>query len=298
MKQLMKLTAIALVAMLAAAGATAAKKEGSAKKVKRDDSAAEALGWRVAIQSYSLKKFTFFEAVDMAASVGIKYVEAYSKQSLTKENPKETTHFSMSAETRKKMKAKLKEAGVTLVNYGVVKGKNEEEWIQIFEFAKDMGIETLVSEPKVEEMDLLDRLTKKYKINIAIHNHPAPSTYWNPETVLDAIEGRGKRIGACADTGHWMRSKVVPLEAIKKLEGRIISLHMKDLNEFGIKKQGEHDVPWGEGEADIPAILAELKRQKVKAVFSIEYEHNWDNSLPEIGQCVKNFDKMVRELSK
>jgi hypothetical protein len=51
--------------------------------------------------------------------------------------------------------------------------------------------------------------------------------------------GRG---GACADTGRWMRSELNPVEQLKKLEGRIISFHFKDLNKFG---GGAHDVPWG-----------------------------------------------------
>jgi L-ribulose-5-phosphate 3-epimerase len=45
------------------------------------------------------------------------------------------------------------------------------------------------------------------------------------------------------------------------------------------------------------AMLAELNRQKVETVFSIEYEHNWDNSLPEIAQCVEYFDKIATELA-
>jgi L-ribulose-5-phosphate 3-epimerase len=44
-------------------------------------------------------------------------------------------------------------------------------------------------------------------------------------------------------------------------------------------------------------MLAELNRQKVEPVFSIEYEHNWDNSLPEIAWCVEYFDKIAAELA-
>ena len=124
---------------------------------------------------------------------------------------------------------------------------------------------------------------------------PKPSRYWNPDTELEAFKGHSKRIGACCDTGHWLRSGVNQLEALKKLEGRIISFHFKDLNEAKI---GGHDVPWGTGVGDVKALLAEIKRQNVKAVFSIEYEHNWTNSVPEIAQCVEYFDKMAVELSK
>ena len=91
-----------------------------------------------------------------------------------------------------------------------------------------------------------------------------------------------------------MRSGINPLEAIKALEGRIISFHFKDLNRYG---RGAHDVPWGTGAANVRELLIELDRQKFQGVFSIEYEHNWMNSLPEIAQSVKYFDQVAAELA-
>jgi hypothetical protein len=158
-----------------------------------------------------------------------------------------------------------------------------------------MGIETIVSEPPEDAFDLIERLCNEYKINVAIHNHPKPSHYWNPDTVLKVCKGRSARIGACADTGHWMRSGINPVEALKKLRGKIISLHIKDLNEFG--NRNAHDVIWGTGAGDFKAILTELDRQKFKGVFSIEYEHNWLNSMPEISGCVAYFRKAAAGLS-
>jgi hypothetical protein len=58
-----------------------------------------------------------------------------------------------------------------------------------------------------------------------------------------------------------------------------------------------HDVPWGTGVSQAGAILAELDRQNFKGVFSIEYEHNWLNSMPEIKKCVGFFRKTQAELS-
>jgi sugar phosphate isomerase/epimerase len=262
---------------------------------ERDDSAAESLGWRVAVQAYSFKKFTFFEAVDKAEALGLRYIEAYSKQPISADMPEVTTHFTMSEETRQAIREKLKLAGITLTNYGVVKGKNEEEWRQIFGFARDMGIETIASEPADDAMDLVEQLSEEFGVNVAIHNHAKPSHYWDPKIVLAACEGRSKRLGACADTGHWMRSGLDPLEALKLLEGRLVSFHLKDLNESGAPKA--HDVPWGTGKGDVKALLAEARRQGFRGVFSIEYEHNWDDSQGEIAECIKYFDQIAAELA-
>jgi len=254
--------------------------------------------WKLGMQAYSFNRFTFFEAVDKNKALEMKYIEAYPGQTLSKEKPDVKMDHNMSSADRKLTLQKLRESGVKLMNYGVVGlPNNEAECRKVFDFAKEMGIETIVSEPPEDAFDLIDRLCEEYKINVAIHNHPKPSHYWNPDTVLKVCKGRSKRIGACADTGHWTRSGVDPLEAVKKLgkAKRIISFHFKDLNEFG--NRDAHDVPWGTGVSQAGAILAELNRQKFEGVFSIEYEHNWLNSMPEISKCVAFFRKTAAELS-
>ena len=254
--------------------------------------------WKLGMQAYSFNRFTFFEAVDKTKALEMKYIEVFPGQTLSKDHPDVKTDHNMSAADRKLMLQKLKETGVELTNYGVVGlPNNEAECRKVFDFAKEMGIQTIVAEPPEDAFDLLDRLCEEYKINVAIHNHPKPSHYWNPDTVLKVCQGHSKRIGSCSDTGHWARSGVDPLEAIKKLgaAGRIVSLHFKDLNEFG--NPGAHDVPWGTGICKVSDILKELNRQKFKGVFSIEYEYNWLNSMPEISQCVAFFRKNAAELS-
>jgi sugar phosphate isomerase/epimerase len=249
---------------------------------------AEKLGWRLGCQAYSFNRFTFFEAVDKTASVGLKWIEAYPGQRVSKDTD-EKVGPGMSADAKKAVKQKLADAGVTLINFGVT-GADKST----FDFAKEMGIQTIVSEPDPNQLDAIDKLCEEYGINVALHNHPKPSRYWDPAFVLECLKDRSKRIGACADTGHWLRSGLEPIDGLKLLKGRIISFHFKDLNKKG---QGAHDVPWGTGVADVKGLLTEILAQGFKGVFSIEYEHNWDNSLPEIALSVAHFDKVAAELS-
>ena len=248
--------------------------------------------WQLSMQAYTFNRFTFYEAIDKTQALGLRYIEAYPGQRLSKEKPDVNFDHNLSPEIRLEAKKKLQAAGLKLVNYGVVGlSNNEQECRKVFDFAKDMGIQTIVSEPPEDAFELIDKLCTEYKINVAIHNHPKPSHYWDPETVLKVCKGRSNRIGACADTGHWFRSEVNPLECLKKLQGRIISLHFKDLD------QG-HDVIWGTGKCDVKAMLTELARQNFKGVFSIEYEYNWENSSPEIAQCIPYFQKTAAQLGR
>ncbi|HMF10668.1 MAG TPA: TIM barrel protein [Gemmataceae bacterium] len=248
---------------------------------------ADKLGWRLGCQAWTFNKFTLFEAIDKTAELGLKFIEAFPHgQKLSKANPAQFGP-KMSAADRKEVKKHLEEKGVKLVNMGV--GPYDRE---AFEFAKDMGIETLVCEPKFDAFDGINKLCEEFQINVALHDHPKPSPYWDPQVVLKVCKDRSKRIGACCDTGHWMRSDLNPVECLQKLEGRIISFHLKDLNEFG---KDAHDVPWGTGRGDVKGMLTEVKRQTIKPVFSMEYEHAF--TMPELAQCVAYFDKVCGELA-
>lgn len=253
-------------------------------------------GWRLGSQAYTFREFTFFEAIEKVASLGLDWIEAYPGQRLSPEKPDVRNGHETSKEIRDEIKKKLADCGVRLVNYGVVSLPNDEkECRKVFDFAKEMGIETIVSEPPEEAFEMIDKLCQEYEIKVAVHNHPNPSHYWNPETVLKVCKGRSKWIGACCDTGHWMRSGLNPVECLKQLEGRIISIHLKDLNQFGVREA--HDVPWGTGKVNMINVLCELDRQNFQGTFSIEYEHNWLNSLPEIRLCVEYFNSVVGRLN-
>ena len=248
--------------------------------------------WPLAVQAWTFNNLTFYEAVERTAALGVKYIEAYPGQQIGGGiagalNP------DLDAATRRKVLDKLKASGVKLVNYGVANAGDEAGWRRLFDFAKAMGIKTIVAEPGAAQLDMIDRLCTQYAINMAIHNHPKDSPYWNPDSVLAAVKERSRRLGACADTGHWLRSGLDPVACLKKLEGRIICLHFKDLS---WRADNAYDVPWGTGVSQVPVMLAELKRQKFTGVFAVEYEHNTPELMSNVARCIAYF-KVCASLS-
>jgi sugar phosphate isomerase/epimerase len=242
--------------------------------------------WKIASQAWTFKEFTLNETLNKLESLDIKYVELYPGQKWAKGDDR-TTHFSMTAQQIVEFKALLKKNHVKATSYGVVSPNEEAEWVKLFAFAKAMGIKTIISEPKQEQLEMVDGLCQKYKIRLAIHNHPDPTRYWNPEIVLKAFEGRSKYIGACTDLGHWTRSGLDAAECLKKLEGRIFEIHMKDVNRTD--KEG-HAIVWGEGVIDWDKVFGELKRQKFAGKFVIEHEYNWSNPVPDIKKNLAFFN--------
>jgi len=246
---------------------------------------AELMGWRVGCQLYSFNRYPFKEAVEKTAQTGSRYCEIYLGQKI--DDSKKTSDGVKDKTVRKLMKTIFADYGVIPLSVGVTGADRP-----VFEFAAEMGLQAISSEPKFDKLPEVNALTEEYRINVALHNHPKPSIYWDYKTVLEHLKDCGPRIGSCADVGHWMRSEINPIEAIKALNGRMIQFHFKDLNEYG---KG-HDVPWGTGKADVPAILAELAAQRFQGPFFAEYEYNWETSVPEITQSIAFFNETARKI--
>lgn len=248
---------------------------------------AKIAGFAVGCQAYTFNRFTAFEAVEKTAQAGGKIIEFYPGQKLSTEQPDLKLHHDATEDTIAAIKAKLAKHGVRAVNYGVVGGKDEAEWRKIFEFAKKLDLYAITTED-VPHIDLIEKMVKEFDIRAAYHQHkrqPDNPKYelWDPHYVLSLVKNRDPRIGACADTGHWASSGLKPLDCIKILQGRIISAHLKERLEIGRQLP---DAIYGTGVADIKGILDELKKQGFDGNIAIEYEANWNESVPDVAQCV------------
>ncbi len=254
----------------------------------RSASAADRIArFPVAVQCWTFHRFSFYETLDAMKELGIRNVQAYPGQVLDSTRPDVVFDHSMSEETMRTVKARLKKAKVRVSAYGVVNFENTEKSIRkVFGFAKEMGIGTVVCEPSFEDWTLLADLAREYDITVAIHNHPEPSKYARPDAVLRQVKGLDRRFGACVDNGHWMRAGVNPTKAFRLLKGRIRDIHLKDLDRAGSAEAV--DVPLGTGAAGVWEILAELTRQKYKGVITIEYENpaDEDDPSPAVQKCV------------
>lgn len=269
---------------------------GGAGGSRESGSAAEKLGWELCAQLYTFRRFPFYEALDSIAALGFRSVEPCFFLPLDGARPGLTTSEALPPEVRKELRAKLADRGIEMANFYADLGAEPEKNRRIFDFAKEMGVRTLVAEPPPEAFDGIEKLCDEYAIQVAVHNHPkAPgSRYWSPEAVLEVLKGRGPRVGACTDTGHWVRSGLDPVACLKKMEGRILTLHLKDVAEEG--RPEARDVPLGTGKANYAAVLEELRRQGFRGVASIEYEHDSEKLAEEVRQCLEFVEAQAKRL--
>jgi sugar phosphate isomerase/epimerase len=245
-------------------------------------------GFFIGCQAYTFNRYTVFEAIEKTAAAGGRVIEFFPGQKLSKDEPNVALDQNASPETIKKVQDKLAEHRLKAVNFGVVGiPKDEAGARKLFEFAKAMGLRAVTTE-SVDAIDTIEKMVKEYDIMVGFHDHPRQPNkpdykMWDPNYVLSVVKDRDSRIGSCADTGHWVRSNLKPVDCLRILKGRIISSHLKDLNQMG---HAGHDLPFGTGVSDIPGILEELKKQHFTGNISIEYEYNWEHSVPDVAQCI------------
>jgi sugar phosphate isomerase/epimerase len=242
-----------------------------------------AAGFSIAVQCWTFRQFSLFKAIEMAAAAGAGGVEMFPGQALGGDHGDLKLTPDLPDDKIEAVREHLKKHGIAAVNFGVTGiSKDENEARKTFELAKKFNLYGITTE-SLDAIDTAEKLAKEYDVKICFHNHPRPSALWNPDTIMKAIDGRHENLGFCADIGHWASSGLDPVEVIKKIAPRVHAFHMKERASIS---EPTHDRPFGTGVIDNMAILDEVRKHGFAGNVSIEYEHNWDTSLPEVAQCV------------
>lgn len=253
--------------------------------------------WRLGMAAWTFRDVSFLEAIEKTAGLGLEYVEAYEKQRLAPGSDV-TLGSDLSDADRGRIRAALDRHGITLTSIYIHSLPGDPAAAErVFDRVHKLGCRMIVGEPSSRDLDVIEPLCERYGINLALHNHPTEkSEYRDPAFIAEVCRGRGARIGACCDTGHWQRRGIDPVAGLRILQGRILSVHLKDLNQAA---PDGHDVPWGTGGGRIGDVVAELDRQAANpAIIAVEYEHDVGRSLPAIARSVAFFRRAVADLQR
>ena len=233
-------------------------------------------GFPLGAQSYSLREFNTVECVRHIQGMGLHYVEFFAKHLDPAASDEQI------AETQKL----LKDADIKISGHGVHGfSKDHEANLRLFQFAKKIGVKVITADPAPDSFDSLERLVADFDVRIAIHNHGPGHRYDKIADVAKAVEGRHKSIGACVDTGHFLRSGEDPVKAVRELGPRVFAAHIKDDVELG---RGSKNVVIGKGKLDVVGLFKALKKVKFPAdgSLSLEYEANPANPIDDMKACL------------
>ena len=186
---------------------------------------------------------------------------------------------------------KCAEFGVTGYAVGPLYMKSEADIDKYFEYAKRVGVKTIVGVPNYELLPYVDKKVKEYGFNYAIHLHgPDIEIYPDAEDVWEHTKDLDPRIGMCLDIGHDTRNGKDPVKDLKKYKSRVFDIHLKDVT--GPTKLG-YSVEVGRGIIDIPAFVKMMRKVGYTGVISLEHERNMDNPFMGIAESIGYFRAVV-----
>ena len=223
--------------------------------------------WKFGVALWTFHDVNFPEALAKVDSAGIIYIEPNTFHSAGPEF-KDSIIGKLSMTGIDKLKSIIEQKGLKVESIYIVGDSTIASWKKQFDIAKELGVEFVTTEPPLNMWNSIDSLAGAYNIKVAIHEHwKGMSHYWNPDTTLMALKDHSN-FYVCADLGHWPKSGINPLDAVKKLSGHIIGVHFKDIAAYD--DPALKDVVTGTGVVDFPAIFAELKNQNFNGHIYIE----------------------------
>ncbi len=220
-------------------------------------------GLKLSVASYTFHAYTLDQTLKFLVRTGLQYVSIKDVH----------LPFNTTPDQRRAIAQRFKDAGITPLSCGNVGMKNEEADIRrAFEYAKDIGLPTIVCAPQPESVPILDRMVKEYDIRLAIHNHgPEDKHFPTPESIWSVVKRYDKRIGLCIDVGHAARAGADPAADILRYRERVYDMHFKDIAELTPHAAA---IEVGRGVLNIQAMLESLIKIRYTHLVSFEYEKN------------------------
>ena len=225
------------------------------------------LGWRFGIDTGSFPHLDFDHALKEIDALGVANIEISSTQKLDTEIPK-YIGYNLFPSERNAIQDKLTLLNLAAVAYRVPAiDPDPDTSRKLFEFAKNLKLETIVADRIPKDLATVDKLAAEYAINVAVGG--------NTQSVLASLSGRSARMGVFADTGSWLEEGLKPVEALEHVKDRLLVLNLRG--------------------GSNPALLREMYRQQIKpALITVSAGSSASDPSAALAQAVREFEEAVR----
>lgn len=248
-------------------------------------------GVQIGAQSYSFRDRPLDQAIQAYKDVGLGLCELYQghveppssgeggREALRKwrlETP--LTEF-------QKIRRKFDDAGIVLYAYNLSFNDSfsDAEIDRGFLIAKALGVKYITASSTLSAAKKVAPFADKHKITVAMHGHSNitnPNEFAKPESFAEAM-ALSKWFAVNLDIGHFWAAGYDPVQYLEQHHDRIVTLHIKDRK----RPANGANLPFGEGETPIKAVLQDLKKNKWKIPANIEYEYKGVDTVAEVKKC-------------
>jgi sugar phosphate isomerase/epimerase len=263
-------------------------------------------GVRIGAQSYSFQDRSLDATIEAMASIGLSYCELWSNHVESRaamgiaadlrgpavREATRTWRLEVPLDHFTAIRKKFEAAGITLTAYNLSFGNDftDEEIARGFEMARALGVPVITASSRVSIAPRLDPFAKRAGITVGFHNHSniRPDEFATPESFAAAMTGTSDRMAVNLDIGHFTAANFDAVDYLDRHHDRIVSLHIKDRR----RDQGPN-LPFGEGETPIAAVLTRLRDRKWDIPAQIEYEYRGQDTVTEVKRSLDYCRKIL-----
>jgi sugar phosphate isomerase/epimerase len=262
-------------------------------------------GVQIGIQTYSLRDLPLDRAIAAIAEIGLGECELYAphveppppartpgQSPAEREAARKTARealrnwrLTVSLDDFRMVRQKFHNAGIRIYayNYSFVDDFTDDEIDRGFQMTKALGANIITASSTLTTAKRVVPFAEKYNMTVAYHGHSDvrdPNQFAKPESFAAAL-AMSRHFAVNLDIGHFVAANYDPIQYIQAHHDRIVILHLKDR-----KRDEGPNVPWGQGDTPIKAVLQLLRDQRWPIRAYIEYEYRGASDSPtEVKKC-------------
>jgi len=247
-------------------------------------------GVQIGVQSYSFRDRPLDQAIAAMKEIGLGECELYQGHVEPKMRGEELRHWRLTVplDDFRAIRKKFDDAGIELFAYNLSFNDNfnDEEIDRGFEMAKALHVGLITASSTITAAKRVVPFAEKHKIKVAMHGHDNtkdPNQFAKPESFAAAL-AMSPYFYVNLDIGHFVAAGGDPVSYLEEHHTRISNLHIKDR-----KKDHGANMPFGQGDTPIKAVLLLLKDKKWPIAANIEYEYGKEgmDTVAEVKKCLQ-----------
>ena len=180
------------------------------------------------------------------------------------------------------VRAQFADAGVTLTSYDIPYRDDwsDDEIARSFAMADALGVRVITSSAVASVVPRVARAAEKTGIKVSFHNHSQiqPNEFATPDDFAAAMKV-SPAVGVTLDIGHFTAANFDAVRFLDEHHDRIHALHIKDR-----KRDQGANLPLGEGDAPITAVLRRLRDRKWDIPAHIEFDYRAADTVAEVAK--------------
>jgi sugar phosphate isomerase/epimerase len=248
------------------------------------------------VQTYSFRELTkaappaSMDAIDIViramTECGLKECELYSPQVEPPSNLR-AWRLETPLDHFKAIRQRFEASGLSIFAYNLSFNDrfSEEEIDRGFDMARALGAEIVTASSTLSAAKRVAPIAEKHKMIVAMHGHSDvkdPNEFATPASFEKAM-AMSKYFKINLDIGHFTAANFDAVAFIREHHADITNLHLKDRR----KNQGDN-VPWGQGDTPIRAVLQLLAKERWPIRAYIEYEYDGAGTpTDEVKKCLE-----------